>query len=390
VISHLKNALRKVLGAFVWAPVTVMTPRRRSFLLTTELRQLFRSSSVRRIANGVLEAFRVSPRGRPACNDGIVVEAPGDGVRNPDSTAQPISRYGLIVYEGDLYNNIGDDIQSTAAMAFLPTVDHLIPIHTLTSSAPRNSASGRVKVIMNGYFTCYPNAWPPPDWIEPLFVSIHLSAITYPLSTPSSGSERRSAAEILLTGKNLEYFKRHEPIGCRDRVTVERFTSAGVQAYFTGCLTLTLKQAWHRSREKIYVVDVNCNVSEIMKFVPRHLRERVIVVTHNLPAPARMSQIERVSSARELLMMYSAAKLVITSRLHCALPCLALGTNVLFLEPRGDFDRLVGLRELLNTITRDDIVSGRIDWENPPANPRRHLSLRDQLDTTCRSFVTRP
>ena len=274
-------------------------------------------------------------------------------------------------------------------MAFLPTVDHLIPIHTLTSSTPRNSLSGRVKVIMNGYFTCYPNAWPPPDWIDPLFVSFHLSAITYPLFTPSSVSKRRSAAEILLTGENLEYFKRHEPIGCRDRVTLERFTSAGVQAYFSGCLTLTLRQAWHRSRDKIYVVDVNCDMSELMKSLPPHLREHVISVTHDLPAPARMSQIERFSSARELLMMYSAAKLVVTSRLHCALPCLALGTNVLFLEPSGDFDRLIGLRELLNTITRDDIANRRIDWENPPANPSRHLPLRDQLDATCRSFVTR-
>ena len=316
------------------------------------------------------------------------MEVRGDAERNPGGTALPTSQYGLIVYEGDLYNNIGDEIQSTAALAFLPTVDHLIPVHTLTSSTPRNSVSGRVKVIMNGYFTCYPDAWPPPDWIDPLFVSFHLSAITYPPLTPSSVGRRKSAAEILLSGRNLDYFKRYEPIGCRDRVTVDRFTSAGVQAYFSGCLTLTLRQAWHRSRDKIYIVDVNCDLSEVIESLPRHLRERVVAVTHDLPAPARMSQIERFASARELLMMYSAARLVVTSRLHCALPCLALGTNVVFLEPSGDFDRLDGLRELLNTFTRDDVVNRRIDWESPPANPSLHLALRDQLAAACRNFLT--
>lgn len=381
---RLKNALRWIFSGLFLMPVTVMTARRRPFLLRAELTRRFRNSNVRRTANRALGALRVSRRGRA----GPVAEATEDPQRNPGSGALPESEYGLIVYEGDLYNNIGDDIQSAAALAFLPRIDHLIPIHTLSSSSPRSSASGRVKVIMNGYFTCYPDAWPPPDWIDPLFVAFHLSAITYPQRTPSSGDGRRSAADILLSGKNLEYFKRHEPIGCRDRVTVERFTSAGVEAYFSGCLTLTLSEVWHRSRDRIYLVDVNCDLSELLGSVPRHLKERVVTVTHDLPAPARMSQVERFSSARELLMTYSAARLVVTSRLHCALPCLALGTNVLFLEPSGDFDRLDGLRELLTTITRDDVVNRRIDWENPPPNPSKHLPLRDQLNSTCRRFLS--
>ena len=130
-----------------------------------------------------------------------------------------------------------------------------------------------------------------------------------------------------------------------------------------------------------------CDIDELIQSIPRRLRSQVVAVTHDLSAPGKMSQIERFSSAHELLMMYSSARVVVTSRLHCALPSLALGTNVLFLEPLGDRSRLGGLNELLNRITRADIANHRIDWENPPSNPSRHLLLADRLSTTCKNFI---
>jgi Polysaccharide pyruvyl transferase len=264
----------------------------------------------------------------------------------------------------------------------------LIPIDEFTPLTSRDPGPSRVKVIMNGYFTCNPDSWPPPAWIEPLFVSFHLSDMSFP-SYPSAGrSTGKTAAEILLSGRNLEYFKQHQPIGCRDQATVERFRSAGVHAYFTGCLTLTLNSSWHASRDKIYIVDVNCDMDALIGSIPQHLRGQVVVVTHDMDAPSHMSQIERFAAAHELLMMYSSARVVVTSRLHCALPCLALGTSVLFLEPPGDLSRLVGLRQLFSGITSKDITNHRIDWEAPPPNPSEHLLLADRLTATVTKFIS--
>jgi hypothetical protein len=371
----------------MWIPVTVLGPRKRYRLLAIGLGRLLRKLKARRVARRRLRGSNSASRDRVAMNGPL---AASRALRSPTAspnTAVAAFEYGLLVYEGDFYNNIGDDIQSTSAMRFLPRIDYLIPIDKLNTAMRRVSSSPPVKVIMNGYFTCNPDSWPPPDWIQPLFVSFHLSDIAFPTYPSAAVSTGKTAAEILLTGGNLEYFKRHEPIGCRDHATVERFKSAGVQAYFTGCLTLTLNSAWHRSREKIYLVDVDCDTDTLLKSIPRHLRPQVVAVSHDLSEPGKMSYIERFSCAHELLMMYRSARLIVTSRLHCALPSLALGTNVLFLEPLGDRSRLGGLNELLNRITLEDIARRRIDWETPPANPSRHVPLADHLRTTCRNFI---
>src|SRR5699024_11247334 len=65
----------------------------------------------------------------------------------------------------------------------------------------------------------------------------------------------------------------------------------------------------------------------------------------------------RFELAEQTLRKYAEAKLVITSRIHCALPCLALGTPVIFLNYGLDFDisscRLEGILDLFNVINID-------------------------------------
>ena len=47
---------------------------------------------------------------------------------------------------------------------------------------------------------------------------------------------------------------------------------------------------------------------------------------------------------------YARAELVITTRLHAALPCLAFNTPVILINKRFDNERFKGLYELLNTV----------------------------------------
>jgi hypothetical protein len=97
----------------------------------------------------------------------------------------------------------------------------------------------------------------------------------------------------------------------------------------------------------------------------------------------------RTSKARELLRRYSAAKLVITSRLHCALPCLALGTPVVLLRRGVESDpRFDGLRELVR-FHSDDSHPVKIDWQNPDPNPDFYLRYARELRERCQDAVRR-
>jgi len=55
--------------------------------------------------------------------------------------------YRLIVYLGEYYCNIGDDIQSLAALQFLPKVDHYIPIDQIGEFTPKAVWKRRKKSI---------------------------------------------------------------------------------------------------------------------------------------------------------------------------------------------------------------------------------------------------
>ena len=63
----------------------------------------------------------------------------------------------------------------------------------------------------------------------------------------------------------------------------------------------------------------------------------------------KLSHYERFKIAKNLIYKYAKAKLVITSRIHCALPCLALNTPFIFVNKDYSI-RYDGLYELLNTV----------------------------------------
>jgi hypothetical protein len=296
--------------------------------------------------------------------------------------------------------NLGDEIQTLSATQFLPRVDTLIErdrLHWYRNCPP-------VFVTFNGWFT-NPPSWPPPDSISPLFVAFHAA-------TP----------ELLVNKRFVSYFKRHEPIGCRSLSTLEAFRRIGVDAYFSGCLTLTIKREQVARTEQIYAVDVDPRLFATL--VPSEVKDQVIHLSHEFPpadatfltkakwgsahlglraiykwewarpalgdASKRINRVRhsfRLSRARELLARYSSAKLIITSRLHCALPCLALGTPVLLLRPGIESDpRFTGLRELVR-FHSDPSQPIKIDWRDPEPNPDTYLHYAKALRERCEGAV---
>ena len=98
----------------------------------------------------------------------------------------------------------------------------------------------------------------------------------------------------------------------------------------------------------------------------------------------------RLARAAALMELYARASCVVTTRMHGALPCLAMGTPALLVETAWDPYRFAGLRDLVHHCSVEDFLSGRMDYDvgNPPRNPVTYLPLRDELEKCARAFAS--
>lgn len=223
----------------------------------------------------------------------------------------------------DFCGNLGDEIQSLAAEQFLPRVDKKFDRDSLRTV----SESDRYLLIMNGYFSRFPErSFPPSSCIVPVFFGFHIR--TNPLNL-----------KYFLSAEIINYLKQHEPIGCRDRHTMTLLQQHGVQAFFSKCLTLTFPRREKEPEDgKIFLVDTG----EIP--LPKEIRKNSVKMTH-LASHFYGDEI-KTAMARKLLEIYRThASLVITTRIHCALPCLAMGIPVIFFGDPDD-PRISLIRDL--------------------------------------------
>lgn len=286
-------------------------------------------------------------------------------------------KYGLILNLAT--DNIGDDIQSCAAARFLPTVDCVIDRENLDRF---DNGGEPVKVIMNGWYMYNKFNWPPSEDIDPLWVSVHISESDY-----------FGIGEKFLTGPGGEYLRQYSPVGARDESTLEMLRRSGIDAYLSGCLTLTLPRNDNAEKtDEILLVDVDPASEQCIR---RHFpEERYISVTHKVEAETyRLLPVkERMERAKALLRRYQSAKCVITSRLHCALPCLALGTPVLLLYKDEFASRIKSFLEYLHYSTPDNLSDTlrSYDLTQPPENSAAYLPIRKKLIRMCEDFIAAP
>lgn len=284
-------------------------------------------------------------------------------------------RYALLSYHT---SNLGDEIQSAAARQFLPSADILVD-RDRPQDLP-GGATGRFKIILNGWHTHNPENWPPSAALVPLLVSVHISNEVH-----AKNKSGRRPAEALLEGVNLEYLRNHAPVGARDLWTLELLRAKNVDAYFSGCLTLTLGSDRARPRHD-YVCAVDL-AEPVLNELRKRVRGRVVAVTHSDAMPAPFA--DRSRRAGRLLGIYARAKCVVTSRLHCALPCLALRTPVLFVVAARDTYRFSGLIDLIGNCTAEEFLENTNDFDpnDPPANSDAYLPFRRKLVETAGRFI---
>ena len=326
------------------------------------------------------------------------------------------------------YINIGDYIQALAATQFLPHIDGFVDRDT-----DLDKVTEKTVLIMNGWFMYLPNNWPPSKNVYPLFVAFHINS---------------NVKDALTSPDSITYLKDNEPIGCRDKNTVDLLRKKGVEAYFSGCLTLTLGKKFKSDsrNEKVYIVEptnhIRWTMSVILHYalkIPCHIKEIGILmrkqcIGSHLSALKRIlyisafydtyskvidvktllnadyieqlseryrkefdTNVKRLREAERIVRLYASAGLVITSRIHCALPCLGLDTPVIFIEDANQDDlsknRMQGISELFNRFIYDNgqiipdfEINSKLSIGTCPPNKDTWKKLASDLITRCEDF----
>ena len=345
-------------------------------------------------------------------------------------------RKGVLVSPGKgRHKNLGDYVQSIAAAQFAGTDPVLLDREHLDTYADAS-----VKTVMNAWFMSNPRHFPPSDAIRPLFASFHV--------TPT-------IEERFFTPETVAYLKRFEPIGCRSTDVVDMLRRRGIRAEFSSCLTLTLGRTFcHRetSDAKPIFVDpffrrpsqkaIGGFVTYVLGRLPhmfahfaavRRIAERFRVfsvwprsrfapvrwayaaefhqaystfftedvllsaeyLTHKLPRRKDFCNTVLMKLAADRLHLYETASFVVTSRLHCALPCLAMKTPLWFVfDPAMATGRFGGNLRFLNEVRIGGVgrliadASGRKGMKDRPPVRTDHepfaRSLADRVDAFMR------
>jgi hypothetical protein len=217
-----------------------------------------------------------------------------------------------------------------------------------------------IHLIMNGWFMhSIRNGterynWPPPSNICPIFISFHVSK-DFLVKNPDS----------------IQYLKKHEPIGCRDMTTLEKCKAAGIKAYYSGCLTLTMDSLHTSNDGSTYVVDTRIGPTTTPNTTVKAGATKSGKTVHHIShSPYTGSNSELFKKAYDLLVRYSRADKIITSRLHCCLPCLAMNKSVTFQSPRGvpfkrvnewgSKGRFTGLKDIMESPQKRNAIKQKL------------------------------
>jgi len=267
-------------------------------------------------------------------------------------------KYGRIIYginrkqsKKFQYANIGDWFQTFAIDEIYRKMgikaDQIVNIDR---SNLCNYDGEKIIVPMQGWFGHIKgkNIFPLSPQIEPVFFGFH------------------SVDSLYYKPLCINTYAQYQPIGCRDEPTYNMMRAHKLDAFISGCMTLLLPaQEKKPSNGKVFLVDAPFGV---LKYIPKSLRSNVEVITQEVPVVWGNSDAEETDRleklSKNLLERYrNEAIMVVTSRLHCASPCLGMGIPVIL--ARNYFDeRYSWIDKYLPLYSKDSFSS--INWDIKP------------------------
>lgn len=178
--------------------------------------------------------------------------------------------------------------------------------------------------------------------IRPVFLSLSILAST-------------------LDDSDVAYLKRFAPVGCRDSHTVNTMKKYNIDAYLYGCITLTFprKRKPDEKKEQIFCVDIS---EKLSAKIPSEIKKDCVSITNM----CYVKDLDKASEEKEreiYNMLIDQAKMVITARMHVALPCMAAGIPVVFAKDLFSF-RFSGIDRIAKIYSEEEYDS--IDWNPQP------------------------
>ena len=275
------------------------------------------------------------------------------------------ARSALLTYST---GNIGDDVQSLALAQ-----GHLLGEPDLWMDRDRlgdYAGAGPVRLVANGFFLCPRRDgggldFPPPPNVSTTYVALCASNV------PDSPEARA-------------HFAAAGPIGCRDRHTIDWCAARGYEAYFASCPSCLLERDFDGAAAPydpggpIVLVDVD----------PRRLPpfgrsgRPFLCLTNRVRPGDHAGPRERFDALRRRLRVLRGAALVVTNRLHVAMPCLGLGVPVVMVEAAEIPFRLTALPPWMPIRREDELRHVNLD----PATHRtpEWLERREAWRSTVR------
>ncbi len=269
--------------------------------------------------------------------------------------ARTVNKYKYSIPPWPKDGNLGDCIQSLAVeniykKAGIDPKELLL----INRDEVRSYGGPKAALIMQGWFADYANVFhfPLSKNILPIFIGFHLNPVNH-------------TREKFIWRNIIPEIKRFEPVGCRDRNTRNFLLKLGIKAYFSACLTLAFdkREEAYVNNGKTFIVDLDKNA---LSCIPQQILDKSdFSISHRYyfdeyPLTDKGAE-DFEMKARETLRRYkSEANLVITSKIHAAMPCIAMGIPVIFITDNPDNERFDVIDGIIPVYHCKDI--NQINW----------------------------
>ncbi len=328
--------------------------------------------------------------------------------------------------------NIGDYVQAVATRQFVQPISQYIEQEEANDFFPADKQP--VRLIMNGWFQWRSENWPPSEYIYPLLISMHISPLkaddllkpegieflkkygpvgcrdhyTQKLLESKGVPSYFSACMTLTLGKNYSIPKdKHKGIYIVDpffevpdvikddngkkKICCGNLIKGvcAILQHFPSAYKLSKNHFFKVYSPKGFLDRSSAKLRPLYKAAlfyktynkrfDRGLLLNATYVTHwmDVKMDGSVTNDDLLDIAEKLVKQYASANMVITSRIHAGLPCLGVGTPVVFIaneeviSENGSFNtpgRLGGLVDLFrvlalenNKFNSDDSVFKKID-----------------------------